>query len=121
MMLLADVAIYPYLTLIDPIIDPNLPLIDPILLADLVMGLRYTTTDPTFLSWGLAPGKSTFASKENGGQWFSKLANQLDGSPPPAGSPGANITVHVRPSAATGSVHVASGVCLVNLTPNLTG
>lgn len=59
-----------------------------LLLADLVMGLRYTTTDPTFLSWGLAPGKSTFESRENGGQWFSKLANQKDGSPPPAGSPG---------------------------------
>eukprot|EP01051_Picozoa_sp_SAG22_P000924 SAG22_NODE_30_length_28348_cov_12.488584_21_plen_224_part_00 len=40
------------------------------------------------MTWGLAPGKSTFASRENGGQWFSKLANQQDGSPPPAGSPG---------------------------------
>eukprot|EP01047_Picozoa_sp_COSAG01_P079363 COSAG01_NODE_15028_length_1383_cov_1.275701_1_plen_44_part_10 len=39
------------------------------------------------MSWGLAPGK-TFASHENGGQWFGKLANQRDGSAPPAGAPG---------------------------------
>ena len=54
----------------------------------LVMGERYTTRDPTFMSWGLAPGNSTFASRENGGQWFSKLANQKDGTAPPTGSPG---------------------------------
>ena len=50
----------------------------------LVMGNRYTTKDPTFLSWGLAPGKSSFASRENGGQWFSKIANLKDGSCAPS-------------------------------------
>ena len=62
----------------------------------LVMGNRYTTKDPTFLSWGLAPGKSSFASRENGGQWFSKIANLKDGScapSSPALSPNAGETL----------------------------
>ena len=54
----------------------------------LILGNRYTTTDATFHSWGLAPGDKFINAGENGGQWFSKLANLKDGSPPPAGSPG---------------------------------
>ena len=37
-------------------------------LSGLAAPQRYTTRDPTFMSWGLAPGKSTFTSRENGGQ-----------------------------------------------------
>jgi sucrose-6-phosphate hydrolase SacC (GH32 family) len=53
----------------------------------LILGNRYTTKDPTFHTWDVV--KEKFANfGENGGQWFSKLANLQDGKPPPAGSPG---------------------------------
>merc|ERR1712166_98964 len=54
----------------------------------LILGERYTTTDPKLHTWGVAPGPKFINAGENGGQWFSKLANLKDGSAPPAGSPG---------------------------------
>jgi len=53
----------------------------------LILGQRYVTKDPSFHTWGLAPGKSSFASRENGGQWFSPIANLADGSKPAAPTP----------------------------------
>ena len=73
-----------------------------------MLGQRYTTKDPTFLSWGLAPGKSTFASHENGGQWFSKIANLKDGSAPPAGTPGWMMNVGGGNRYALGEYHPAN-------------
>jgi hypothetical protein len=56
------------------------------------------------MSWGLAPGK-TFASHENGGQWFGKLANQRDGSALPAGAPGWMMNVGGGNRYALGDYH----------------
>jgi sucrose-6-phosphate hydrolase SacC (GH32 family) len=53
-----------------------------------ILGQRYTTKDETFHNWGVAPGPKFLNYGENGGQWFSKLANLADGSSPPKGSPG---------------------------------
>lgn len=54
----------------------------------LILGERYTTTDPTFHTWGVAPGPKFADYGETGGQWFSPIANLADGSPPPKGVPG---------------------------------
>ena len=53
-----------------------------------ILGVRYTTKDPTLHTWGVAPGPKFMNLGENGGQWFSKLANLRDDSPPPASAPG---------------------------------
>jgi hypothetical protein len=53
----------------------------------LILGNRYVSKDPTFHTWDVVKEKFINAG-ENGGQWFSKLANLEDGKPPPAGSPG---------------------------------
>jgi len=53
----------------------------------LILGTRYTTKDPSFHTWGTAPGPKFINAGENGGQWFSPIANLRDGSSPPAGSP----------------------------------
>ena len=53
----------------------------------LILGQRYTTKDPSLHTWSVAPTK--FANfGEQGGQWFSPLANLADGTPPPANAPG---------------------------------
>ena len=54
----------------------------------LILGQRYTTTDPTFHTWGLAPGPKFANLGEQGGQWFSPLAKLADGSDPPEDAPG---------------------------------
>ena len=53
----------------------------------LVVGQRYSTTDPTFHTWRRVENES-WPTGEFGGQWFSPLANLADGSRPPAGAPG---------------------------------
>ena len=45
-------------------------------------GQRYTTKDASFHTWAKAPGPKFASYGENGGQWFSKVPNQLDGSAP---------------------------------------
>lgn len=52
----------------------------------------YTTKDPTWHTWGVAPGPKFINAGENGDQWFSKIANLKDGSPPPA------VILFVHPS-----------------------
>lgn len=54
----------------------------------LILGQRYTTKDPSFHTWGLATPPQFIKAGENGGQWFSHLANLKDGSAPPADAPG---------------------------------
>lgn len=49
-------------------------------------GTRYTTKDPSFHTWGAAPGPKFANYGENGGQWFSKIPNLMSGAPPPASS-----------------------------------
>ena len=58
----------------------------------LVVGERYTTTDPTLHTWRKVAGEQ-WPTGEFGGQWFSPLANLADGSAPPAGSPGWMMSV----------------------------
>ena len=58
----------------------------------LVVGERYTTTDPTFHTWRRVPNEQ-WPTGEFGGQWMAPLANQADGSPPPAGAPGWTMNV----------------------------
>jgi hypothetical protein len=50
-------------------------------------GTRYTTKDPTFHTWGAAPGPKFINAGENGGQFFGLIANKADGTPPGPGAP----------------------------------
>lgn len=52
----------------------------------LILGVRYTTTDERFHTWGVAPGPKFANFGEQGGQWFSPLAPLADGTAPPASS-----------------------------------
>ena len=54
----------------------------------LILGQRYTSSDPSFHTWRLASGGKFADFGEQGGQWFSPLANLAGGGEPPAGSPG---------------------------------
>ena len=58
----------------------------------LVVGERYTTKDPTFHTWRRVPNEQ-WPTGEFGGQWMAPLANQADGSPPPADAPGWTMNV----------------------------
>ena len=71
----------------------------------LILGQRYTTTDPAFHTWGLAPGPKFANFGEQGGQWFSPLANLADGSPPPQDAPGWMMNVGGGNVYALGAYH----------------
>ena len=52
-------------------------------------GFRFTTTDPTLMSWRQVPEQflSDAAAKENDGQWTLRLPSTQSGAAPPPGSP----------------------------------
>ena len=71
----------------------------------LILGTRYTTTDPSFHTWGVAPGDKFAKFGETGGQWFSPIANLADGSAPPEGSPRWMMNVGAGNTYALGEYH----------------
>jgi hypothetical protein len=55
-------------------------------------------------NWGIAPGPK-FPGGESGGEWFSKLANLVDGSPPLADAPQWMTSVGTGNEYALGNYH----------------